>query len=108
MKLSKLIIPVAAAALLALGGAASAQSKKIVNTSSGSGAPMNFPTPMTDVNGDYNSNQGGAADGARSKPVNTSSGAGAPMNFPSPSPAATSPTTKTKVTKHHRKASNNS
>ena len=61
MKISKLLIPVAAAALLALGGATFAQTtdKKPINTSAGAGAPMNFPTPMPNQNGDYT--QGGQA-----------------------------------------------
>jgi hypothetical protein len=53
MKISKLVIPAAAAALLMIGGAAVAQTKKPINTSAGAGAPMNFPTPMPNENGDY-------------------------------------------------------
>jgi hypothetical protein len=88
MKISKLLVPVAAAALLALGGATFAQTaaKKPINTSTGAGAPMNFPTPMPNENGDYT--QGGQA---------------------APADAAAKPATKkTKVTKHKKKASTSS
>jgi hypothetical protein len=88
MKISKLLIPVTAAALFALGGATFAQTtdKKPINTSAGAGAPMNFPTPMPNQNGDYT--QGGQA---------------------SPVDAAAKPATKkTKITKHKKKASSSS
>jgi hypothetical protein len=89
MKISKLLVPVAAAALLAFGGATFAQTaaKKPINTSVGAGAPMNFPTPMPNENGDYT--QGGQttpADAAAAKPA----------------------TKKTKVSKHKKKASSSS
>ena len=101
MKISKLVIPTAAVAMLAFGGASFAQTdgKKIINSSSGAGAPMNFPTPMTNANGDYTPTTGAGADGAKPRPVNTSSGAGAAMNFPSETPAAAATPAKKKRVK---------
>jgi hypothetical protein len=87
MKLLKLVIPAAAAALLAFAGTAIAQDKKPLNTSSGAGAPMNFPTPMPNENGDYT--QGGKPTAADAT-------------------TATAPKKKTKMTKHKKKASSSS
>jgi hypothetical protein len=88
MKLLKLVIPAAAATLLAFAGTAIAQNKKPLNTSAGAGAPTNFPTPMPNENGDYT--QGGK---------------------PTAADAATTtiaPNKKTKVSKHKKKASTSS
>lgn len=53
MKISNMVISAAMIVLLGVAGAASAETKKIVNTSTGAGAPMNFPSPTTDTEGNY-------------------------------------------------------